>query len=85
MSVTDVVWRCRPTACADPVLGKRPTLPGWQHKTEASPQRWRMWPGANTGALTAYTPRSTSTSPTPRRPTLAEQVAKELFGDRGRC
>ena len=55
-----------------------------QDRAQLAP-RSRSWPAPIPACLTRATRRrSTSTSPTPRRPTLAEDVAKELFGDRGK-
>jgi Bifunctional DNA primase/polymerase, N-terminal len=65
-----------------PCVGKRPSISGWQHKINASADEMRMWSGANTGMLTALTPGIDITDPEAAE--LAELVAKELFGDRGK-
>ena len=66
-----------------PCVGKRPSLSGWQHKTRASAAEMRMWSGANTGVLTAHTPSIDIDITHPEAAALAEDVAKELFADRG--
>ena len=57
MSATDIRLAMQangyaPVACT----GKRPTVPGWQHKTDASPAEMALWAGANTGCSRQYTP-----------------------------
>ena len=67
-----------------PCQGKRPSISGWQHKTMPVRAEMRTWSGANTGALTAYTPAIDIDVTNPAAAELAEDVAKELFGDRGK-
>src|SRR5262245_53247788 len=66
-----------------PCMGKRPAIAGWQHKTNASVDEMRMWSGANTGILCANTPAIDIDITDPEAAAVAEEVAKELFGDRG--
>ena len=85
MSATDVrLADAGQRVFADPVRRQAPTIAGWQHKVDASPAEMALWSGTNTGVLTAYTPAIDIDITDPEAAALAEEVAKELFGDRGR-
>ena len=84
MSVIDVRRQMQINGFAPiPCSGKAPTIPGWQRKVEASPAEMALWSGANTGALTANAPTIDIDIVDPEAAELAEQVARELFSDRG--
>jgi Bifunctional DNA primase/polymerase, N-terminal len=67
-----------------PCNGKRPSIAQWQHKATATADEMRTWSGANTGVLTETTPAVDIDITDPAAATLAEEVAKELFADRGK-
>jgi hypothetical protein len=67
-----------------PCAGKRPSIPEWQNKTCSTRAEMATWSGANTGVLTAFVPVVDIDIMDPDAADLAELVAKEMFGDRGK-
>ena len=60
-----------------------PRSPGGSTRPTPAPTEMALWSGANTGVLTAYTPAIDIDITDPEAAALAEEVGKELFGDRG--
>ena len=84
MSATDLRLQCRPTGFRPShAWASAPRSPGGSTRLMPAPRRW-AWSGTNTGCLTAYTPAVDIDITDPEAATLAEEVAKELFGDRGK-
>ena len=57
-----------------PCVGKRPSIPRWQHKVTASADEMRSWPGPNTGVLTERTPTVDIDIVDPEAAALAEEL-----------
>ena len=84
MSATDIRLAMQANGYSPiPCVGKRPTIPGWQHKAECQRRRDADVVRRQYRRLTAYTPAIDIDITDPEAAALAEEVAKELFGDRG--
>jgi Casjensviridae DNA primase len=66
-----------------PCTGKRPTLPQWQNKIEASAEEMATWAGANTGIITGVTTAFDVDITNPEAADAVESIVRDWFDGKG--